>query len=187
MKIMSDITNKNVAILVDNYFEEVEFVKPKEALEAAGAQVTVVSTGQKTLQGMHHAERANIFMPDLTINDVAFEDYDMLVLPGGTINADNLRMNEKAREWVQHCIENAIPIAAICHAPWLLASADVVDGMQLTSYHTIQDDMVNAGADWVDEKTVIDGNVLTSRKPDDIPAFNEAMLKMLTRTPTVIS
>lgn len=184
---MSDITNKHVAILVDNYFEEAEFVQPKEALEAAGAQITVISTGEESLQGMNHAELGNIFMPDLTIEDVDFEDYDMLMLPGGAINADSLRMNEKAREWVQYCIENAIPIAAICHAPWLLASADVVDGMQLTSYFTIQDDMINAGADWVDKQTVIDGNVLTSRKPDDIPAFNEAMLKMLTRTPTVIS
>lgn len=184
---MSDITNKRVAILVDNYFEEVEFVQPKESLEAAGAQVTVISTGEETLHGMNHAELGNIFMPDLTIDDVMFEDYDMLVLPGGGINADALRMDEKAREWVQYCVENAVPIAAICHAPWLLASADVVDGMQLTSYYTIQDDMVNAGADWVDKETVIDGNVLTSRKPDDIPAFNEAMLKMLTRTPTVIS
>ena len=184
---MSDITNKHVAILVDNYFEEVEFVQPKEALEAAGAQITVISTGEESLQGMNHAELGNIFMPDLVIEDVNFEDYDMLLLPGGAINADSLRMNEKAREWVQYCIENAVPIAAICHAPWLLASADVVDGMQLTSYFTIQDDMINAGADWVDKQTVIDGNVLTSRNPDDIPAFNEAMLKMLTRTPTVIS
>lgn len=184
---MADITAKNVAILVDNYFEEVEFTSPKEALEQAGAIVTVVSTGEESLQGMNHAELANIFMPDLTIADVVFEDYDMLVLPGGAINADSLRMNEKAREWVQYCIENSVPLAAICHAPWLLASADVVDGMQLTSYFTIQDDLRNAGADWVDKKVVIDGHVITSRKPDDLPAFNEAIIKMLSRSPVSIS
>ena len=179
---MSDITSKQAAILVDNYFEEVEFTEPKDALEHAGALTTVVSTGEETLQGMHHAEFGNTFMPDILIDDVDFEDYDMLVLPGGTINADNLRMNEKARQWVHYCIENSVPLAVICHAPWLLVSSDVVDGMKLTSFHTIQDDIRNAGGDWVDREVVIDNNVITSRNPHDLPAFCQAIVDMLSRT-----
>lgn len=182
---MADLTPKHVAMLVDNYFEEVEFTKPKEALEQVGAQVTVISTGEESLQGMNHAELGNRFMPDLTINDVDFEDYDMLVLPGGAVNADNLRMNTRAREWVQHCIEEGVPLAAICHAPWLLVSADVVDGMKMTSFWTIQDDIRNAGGDWTDRSVVIDTNVITSRKPDDLPQFCDAMIDMLSRTPVL--
>lgn len=182
---MADVSAKHVAILVDNYFEEVEFTKPKEALEKAGAQVTVISTGEESLQGMSHAELGNTFMPDLTIEDVQFEDYEMLMLPGGAINADSLRMNNKAREWVHYCIENAIPLAAICHAQWLLVSADIVDGMKLTSFETIQDDIRNAGGDWVDKPLVVDANVITSRKPDDLPQFCDAMIDMLQRTPAL--
>jgi len=182
---MADITAKHVAILVDNYFEEVEFTKPKQALEEAGAITTVVSTGEESLQGMNHAELGNVFMPDLTIEDVQFDDYDMLVLPGGAINSDALRMDQKAREWVQYCIENEVPLAAICHAPWLLVSSDVVDGMKLTSFWTIQDDIRNAGGDWVDKPLVVDANVITSRKPDDLPQFCEAAIDMLKRTPVL--
>ena len=184
---MSSIAGKNAAILVDNYFEEIEFVSPKEILDNAGVITAVISTGEESLQGMNHAELGNLFVPDLTIDDIVFEDYDILVVPGGALNADALRMNEKAREWVQYCIENSVPLAVICHAPWLLASADVVDGMQLTSYYTIQDDLRNAGATWVDEAVVIDGHVISSRSPQDLPKFNEAILQMLSRTPTVIS
>jgi protease I len=132
---------------------------------------------------MNHAELGNTYMPDLTIEDVNFEDYDMLVLPGGAINADSLRMNEKARQWVHYCLEHNIPLAAICHAPWLLVSADAVDGMKLTSYFTIQDDIRNAGGDWVDKELVIDNNVITSRSPDDLPAFCAAIIDVLARKP----
>lgn len=176
---MPDITSKQVAILVDNYFEESEFVQPKDALEQAGALTTVISTGEENLQGMHHAEFGNTFMPDMIIDDVNFEDYDMLILPGGAINSDNLRMNEKAREWVHYCIDNSIPLAVICHAPWLLVSSDVVDGMKLTSFHTIQDDIRNAGGDWIDRAIVIDHNVITSRNPHDLPVFCQTIVDML--------
>lgn len=180
---MADITSKHAAILVDNYFEEVEFTKPKEALETAGALTTVISTGEEALHGMNHAKLGNPFMPDLTIEDVSFEDYDMLVLPGGAINADALRMSDKAREWVHYCLDHQVPLAAICHAPWLLVSADVVDGMKLTSFWTIQDDIRNAGGDWVDKELVIDGNVITSRGPKDLPVFCDAIVDTLSRTP----
>lgn len=178
---MADMTSRRVAILVDNYFEQVEFTEPKEALEQAGAQVSVVSTGAETLHGMHHAELADDFMPDELIDEADFDEYDMLVLPGGTINADNLRMSQRARDWVHHCIENGKPIAAICHAPWLLVSAGVVDGVKLTSYPTLQDDIRNAHGDWVDAELVVDGNMITSRNPDDLPAFCTAIIEALER------
>lgn len=180
---MTDITTMHVAILVDNYFEQSEFTEPKEALEQAGAQVVVVSTGADTLHGMNHAEIADEFMPDLTIDEVDFEDYDMLVLPGGTINGDNLRVNEKARDWVHAFIDEAKPIAAICHAPWLLVSAGVLDGIKLTSYHTIQDDIRNAHGNWVDAELVVDGNIITSRSPKDLPAFCAALIDALEQEP----
>lgn len=180
---MPDITDRHVAILVDDYFEQVEFTEPKEALEQAGAQVTVVSTGTDALHGMHHAEIADEFMPDELIDEIDFEDFDMLVLPGGVMNADNLRMNKRAREWVHHCIEHGKPIGAICHAPWLLVSASVLDGVKLTSYYTIQDDIKNAHGNWVDAELVIDGNLITSRKPDDLPAFCQALIDTLEREP----
>lgn len=178
---MADMTSRHVAILVDNYFEQVEFTEPKEALEQAGAQVSVVSTGAETLHGMHHTELADDFMPDELIDEADFYEYDMLVLPGGTINADNLRMSQRARDWVHHCIENGKPIAAICHAPWLLISAGVVDGVKLTSYPTLQDDIRNAHGDWVDAELVVDGNMITSRNPDDLPAFCTAIIESLER------
>ena len=184
---MADVTSKHVAILVENYFEESEFVKPKEALESAGALTTVVSTGEENLQAMKHdVEKGDTFMPDLTIEDVMFEDYDMLVVPGGVVNADKLRMNEKAREWVRYCMDNEIPLAVICHGPWLLVSADVVNGMKLTSYYTLQDDIRNAGGTWEDKELVIDGNLITSRNPHDLPAFCGAIIDTLAHTPALV-
>jgi protease I len=178
---MADMAHHHVAILVDNYFEQSEFTEPKEALEQAGAQVVVVSIGADSLHGMNHAEMGDEFMPDLTIDEVEFDEYDLLVLPGGTINADNLRMNEKAREWVQYFMDKDKPIAAICHAPWLLISSGVIDGLKMTSYHTLQDDIANAGGNWVDAELVIDGNIITSRNPKDLPAFCDALIEALDR------
>ncbi len=181
---MADIASKHVAILVDDYFEQVEFTKPKEAIEQAGALTTIITTKDSdTLHGMNHAEIGDSFMPDLHIEDTDFEDYDMLVLPGGVFNADQLRMNETAREWTRYCVENNIPLAAICHAPWLLVSADLVDGLRLTSYYTLQDDIRNAGGDWIDRELVVDGNVITSRKPDDLPVFCDAITHTLSSDP----
>ena len=179
---MADLTGKRVAVLVDDYFEEAEFTEPVQALQDAGAEVTVVSTGNETVHGMHHAEIGKTFPVDAAIDDISMNDFDALVLPGGTINADSLRMNEGARSWIKQCMSSKKPLAAICHAPWALASAGVVVGRHLTSYSTIQDDMRNAGADWTDEEVVIDGNLITSRMPDDIPAFNTALISMLQTT-----
>lgn len=181
---MTDLTSKHVAILVDNYFEQVEYTDPKQVLKHAGAQVATISTEAETLYGMHGVTLGDQFIPDDVIANVNFNDYDMLVLPGGVINADKLRMNQTARDWVQHCIEHEKPIGAICHAPWLLVSAGVVSGLKLTSYYTLQDDIANAGGNWVDAELVIDGTIITSRTPKDLPAFCAALIENLERNET---
>ncbi len=171
--------NKRVAILVDTNFEQAEFTGPLEALKTAGAQVTVVSSATNPLQGLKHVEKGDVFSADRALADVDPTEFDALVVPGGAINTDKLRMEEKARDWVRDFLNEGKLVAAICHAPWLLVSAHVVEGRKLTSYYTIQDDIVNAGGDWVDEAVVVDDNLITSRKPDDIPAFNKAILSFL--------
>lgn len=180
---MADITDTSIAILVDNYFEQIELTEPKESLEYAGAEVSIISTGADVLHGMHGVEVADDFVPDLVLAEADFEDYDMLILPGGVINADKLRMNIKARDWVHYCIDNEIPVAAICHAPWLLVSAGVCDGMRMTSYYTLQDDIINAHGNWIDSQLVVDGTVITSRTPDDLPVFCGALVDAIEHLP----
>jgi protease I len=176
---MGDLTGKKVASLVDNYFEESEFTGPLNELKKAGATVEIIAPEIGELQGMNHTELADTFTAEKALDDVRIDEYDALVLPGGAVNADQIRMNEKARIWVKKFMDLGKPVAAICHAPWLLASAGQAKDRRLTSFFTIQDDMRNAGADWVDEEVVVDGNLITSRKPDDIPAFNKAIIKKL--------
>ncbi len=176
-----DISGKYVAILVDNYFEQAEFEEPISALKDAGAEVTIIASKQLELQGMNHVKLADSFKADLLLDQVSSEDYDAIVLPGGALNADSLRVNEAAQRLVLEFFEDNKPMAAICHAPWLLVSADLVEGKRLTSYYTIKDDVVNAGGDWVDKEVVVDGNLITSRDPDDLPAFNKAIIKMLSQ------
>jgi protease I len=176
-----DISDKNIAVLVDNYFEQAEFEEPIKALRDAGAEVTVITIGEKELTGMNHIEKGDSFQADLKLKNASSDDYDALVLPGGAINADSLRLNNEAQLWVDDFLNSDRPIAAICHAQWLLVSADAVHGRHLTSYHTIQDDILNAGGDWVDRSVVVDGNLITSRQPDDLPEFNEALINMLGR------
>jgi protease I len=176
---MSDLAKKHVAILVDDYFEEAEFTGPLHTLQDAGVQVDIISTGGRKLHGMNHAEIADTFSADKSIDSVSSDDYDALVLPGGAVNADSLRMNEGARAWIKDFMNKGKPVAAICHAPWLLASTGLAQGRKLTSYFTIQDDMRNAGAQWIDQEVVIDHNLITSRNPDDVPAFSSAITSML--------
>jgi protease I len=170
---------KRVAILVDNYFEQAEFEEPLEALRDAGLDVTVVATQGKDLQALNHADKGDTFEADMLLEDVTTDEFDALVLPGGVVNSDKLRMVEPARQWVRDFLDGGKLVAAICHAPWLLVSADEVQGRKLTSYFTIQDDIDNAGGEWIDQPVVVDDNLITSRKPDDIPAFNEAILTAL--------
>ncbi len=164
-----------VAILVTDYFEESELTGPRKALDEAGAETVIVSPKAGQVTSFRHDKKGEVFNVDLTFDDAHPEDFDAVLLPGGALNADKLRMNQKAREFVRRMDEMDKPIAVICHAGWLLVSAGLVHGRTLTSYYTIQDDIRNAGGHWLDVEMVRDRNWVTSRKPDDIPAFNEGM------------
>jgi protease I len=173
---MSD--SRKIALLVEDEFEQVEFTEPKKALEEAGFTVDVVAD-KGEVQGLNHIEPGDKFAVTRALGNVSPADYDAVVIPGGTLNSDKLRMNEKARVFVNGMNDEGKIIAAICHGPWLLVSSGLAEGKKLTSYFTVQDDIRNAGGEWVDEEVVIDGNIITSRKPDDIPAFNKAILEKL--------
>jgi protease I len=174
---MKDLANKKIAILVTDGFEQVEFTKPKDALENAGAEVTVVSLETGKIRGMKHDEPGDKFRVDLALDDARAEDFDGLMMPGGLMNPDSLRQEEKALDFVRAFFEAGKPVAAICHAPWVLIDAGVVKGRRLTSWPGIKTDVRNAGGDWVDEEVVCDQGLVTSRKPADIPAFNEKMIE----------
>ncbi len=177
---MADLSQARVLILAADGFETVELFEPKKALEAAGAKVTLASIGKDPIQGMKEdINKAGTITPDLTLEEVDTDDYDALVLPGGVANPDKMRLEERALDIVTEFMEDGKIVAAICHAPWLLAEADVIDGRRLTSFPSIRTDLENAGADVVDEEVVVDGNLITSRKPDDIPAFNAAIIAAL--------
>lgn len=171
------ITNRKVAILVDNYFEQSEFEVPLKRLKEVGAQVTVVGVETKDLHGFRHVELGTRFMADVLLTETTPDDYHAVVLPGGVFNADRLRMVDTARKWASQFTDEGKLIAAICHAPWLLVSADLVEGRRLTSYYTLQDDIRNAGAEWIDQPVVLDNNFITSRNPDDLPKFTEAIIQ----------
>ncbi len=173
------LNGRKVAILVTDGFEQVELTKPREALEAAGATTSILAPKSGKVQGMNHDEKGDQFDVDRKIADSDPADFDAVLLPGGVMNADNLRMDENARNFVRAMDKSGKPVAVICHGPWLLVSADLVDGRTMTSYHTVQDDIRNAGGEWVDRDVVRDGNWVSSRKPDDIPAFNEAAIKLI--------
>ena len=167
-----------VAIVATNGFEEVELVDPRKALDAAGARTTVIAPRSGKIQGMKHDEKADSVAVDSTLDQASAADFDAVLLPGGALNADALRVEPAAQKFVQEMDAVRKPIAVICHAPWLLVSAGLTKGRTLTSYHTIQDDLRNAGAKWVDKEVVRDGNWVSSRQPTDIPAFNREMLSL---------
>ena len=172
------LCGKCVAILVADGFEEVELTEPKQALDQAGAMTVIVSTaaGGK-VKGWQHDHWGDEFAIDQMISNANVHDYDALLLPGGVMNPDSLRVNKEAVAFVKGFFDAGKPVAAICHGPWMLAEADVVRGRTLTSYPSIQTDLKNAGANWVDEEVVTDKGLVTSRKPDDIPAFNQKMIE----------
>jgi protease I len=176
----SSLSGKKVAVVATDYFEEAELTEPVKALREAGATIEVIAPKSGEIKGLKHVEPGQNVKVDKTLDEANADDYDALVLPGGAVNADHLRMEQKARDFVIKMMdEQNKPTAVICHAPWLLVSARLARGKKLTSYYTIQDDMRNAGANWVDEEVVIDGNLITSRKPDDLPAFNRALIEAL--------
>ncbi|MED5618543.1 type 1 glutamine amidotransferase domain-containing protein [Ideonella sp. BN130291] len=172
-----------VAILVHDLFEQVELTGPRQALEAAGAKTVIVSPKPGPLRGMHHDQPGDTFEVDLPLNKANPEDFDALLLPGGTMNADSLRMVESAQRFAQAFEAARKPIGVICHGPWLLVSAGLVQGRTLTSWPSLQDDIRNAGGNWVDREVVVDTNWVSSRKPDDLPAFNRELIGALARAP----
>lgn len=166
-----NLSNKKIAILVTDGFEQVEFTKPKAAVEEAGGKVEVISLKSGEVQGFHHAEKADKFKVDKTVDSVKPDDYHGLILPGGVHNPDALRVNEDAVKFVRGFFEQHKPVAAICHGPWMLVEAGVVKGRTLTSWPSLKTDIENAGGTWVDEECHCEHGLVTSRKPDDIPAF----------------
>lgn len=176
---MADLSDAHVLILATDGFEQDELFKPRQALLDAGAKVTLASPKTDPIQGMQHDEKGDTITPDITLEDVDTDDYAMLLLPGGVANPDKLRLDERAVSIAQEFADDDKPIAAICHGPWLLVEADVVDGRRMTSWPSLRTDLENAGATVVDEEVVVDGNFITSRKPDDLPAFNKAVIAML--------
>lgn len=174
------VSDKKVAFLLTRGVEQVELTSPRQALDEAGATTTLVSPSDGTLQAMQSDwEHGDVFDVDLPVGQARAEDFDMLVLPGGTLNADALRLDEDSVELVKAFFAADKPVAAICHAPWILAQAGVAEGRRLTSFAANAVDLKNAGADWVDEEVVVDGNLITSRSPQDLEAFNREIARRL--------
>jgi len=180
---MPKLTDFRVAVLATDGFEQSELTEPVKALQDAGAQVTIVSLKSGEIQAVRHdLDKTVKIKVDRAIRDVSAEEFDAVHLPGGTVNADSMRMVPEVQAFLTQIEEAGKPITAICHAPWELVSAGLVRGRTLTSYHTIQDDVRNAGGDWVDREVVEDGNWVTSREPGDLAAFNRAMLALFSRS-----
>jgi protease I len=172
-----------IAILVDDLFEQAELAEPRQALKTAGATVHIVSPKAPKVTGMKHHDKGDSFDVDVPLADARPDDYDGLVLPGGVVNADVLRTNEAAQKFAQAIDSAGKPVAVVCHGAWLLISAGLVAGRTLTSWPSLKDDLRNAGATWVDREVVCDGNWTSSRKPDDLPAFNREFIAALQRAP----
>ena len=177
---MSDkqLNGLRVAILATNGFEQAELLEPLKALKDAGADITVIAPKSGKIQGMKHDEKSQSVVVDSTLDKANPADFDAVLLPGGALNADALRVEPAAQKFVQEMDREKKPIAFICHAPWLLVSAGLAKGRTMTSYHTIQDDLRNAGAKWFDKEFVRDGNWVSSRQPSDIPAFNREIISL---------
>ena len=180
---MADLQGKKVAFLATDMVEQVELTKPWKAVEDAGGKPELISLEDGEIQGFNHYDKADTFQVDRTVEDVSVGDYDALVIPGGVGNPDTMRSDENAVRFVREFSESGKPMAVICHGPWMLVEADVVRDRKLTSFGSIKTDVKNAGGNWVDDEVVVDGNLVTSRNPDDIPAFNEKLLELVERAP----
>lgn len=174
---MENLSSKKVAILATDGFEESELSSPKDALEQVGAMVHIVAPQSGTIRGWKDGNWSNEYQVDKTLEEVEEGDYHALVLPGGVINPDSLRTNEHAVDFIRSFFKNHKPVAAICHGPQLLIEADVLQGRKVTSYKSIKTDVMNAGANWVDEEVVVDEGLVTSRNPNDLPAFNDKLIE----------
>ncbi|MBA2655714.1 MAG: type 1 glutamine amidotransferase [Tatlockia sp.] len=175
------LNGKRVAILVANGFEQIELTEPRRILDEAGAKTEIVSPETNRVKGWKSKVWGDEFLVDVSLDEAQASHYDALLLPGGVMNPDSLRLENKALEFIRDFSKQDKPIAAICHGPWLLINAELAKGVKLTSWPSIKQDLINAGAKWVDQEAVIDGKILTSRKPDDIPAFSEAMVKLFSQ------
>ena len=171
------LANKRVAILATDGFEYVELVEPKKALEAAGAKADVISPKDGKIKGWNHTDWGESVPVNVALKSAKESDYDALLLPGGVMNPDTLRQNKDAVKFVKSFFDAHKPVAAICHGPWMLVEAGVLRGRKLTSWPSLQTDIRNAGGEWVDEQVIADQGLVTSRKPDDIPAFNKKMVE----------
>jgi protease I len=171
------LQGKKVAILAADMFERVELEQPRDALKDAGAKVEIISIHPGEIKGFDHFDPANTVKVDKTVEEVSADDYDALMVPGGVGNPDQLRGDENAVHFVRDFFDQGKPVAVICHGPWVLIDAGVARGRTLTSWPTVGTDLRNAGANWVDQEVVVDSGLVTSRKPDDIPAFNEKMIE----------
>jgi protease I len=173
---MSDLSGKTVAIIATDFFEEPELVQPRDALREAGATVKIYSTGTDPIQAVQgDTDPTQKVDVDGSFDDLDVSRVDAVVVPGGTVNADRIRVDEKAQDIVRTATELGKPLAVICHGPWLLVSAGLARDRRLTSYPSLADDVRNAGGTWTDEEVVVDGNLITSRNPDDLPAFIKAI------------
>ena len=173
-----ELRGKRIAFLMANEgVEQVEYFEPRKAVEEAGAEVDVIATESGQVQGFEHLDKAETWDVDKTTSEAKADDYDGVVLPGGVANPDNLRTDEDAIRFLREFFEAGKPVGAICHAPWMLVEAGVVDGRKVTSFPSVQTDIRNAGGNWVDEEVVVDSGLVTSRKPDDIPAFNSKIVE----------
>jgi protease I len=172
------LSGLKVAILSTDGFEQVELLEPKKALEKAGAEVVIVSPKSGSIQGMNHDKKGDKIAVDLELSGAKASDFDALVLPGGVANPDALRIDEEAIAFVKAFVDADKPIAAICHGPWTLIEAEGVSGKEMTSWPSLKTDLRNAGAEWFDKKVVVSEQLVTSRKPDDLPDFNREMLKL---------
>ncbi|MCY1137425.1 type 1 glutamine amidotransferase [Actinoplanes sp. Pm04-4] len=177
----TSIQGKRIAFLATDGVEEVEYTEPRKAVESAGGTAELVSIKDDEIQAVNHMDPAGKYPVEKPIKDASASDYDALVLPGGVANPDFLRTNPDAVNFVREFVNAGKPVAAICHGPWTLIEAGVVDGRTLTSWPSLRTDLTNAGATWVDEQVFVDGNLITSRKPDDIPAFTDELLSAVAK------
>ena len=174
----NQLNGLSVAILIDNGFEEVEMTKPRQALDDAGAKTSIVSPAGKEVRAWDMKEWSVNYPVDIPLDQANAEQFDALLLPGGVINPDKLRMRPEAVEFVKSFFDTGKPVAAICHGPWMVVESGNAKGRRMASWPSVKTDIRNAGGEWADQPAVTDGNLVTSRKPDDIPQFNEAMLKL---------
>src|SRR5579862_4641953 len=171
------LNGKRVAIIATDMVEQVELTEPRKALDEAGATTELLSIKPGKIQGFNHYDKADQFAVDRLIEEADAGEYDALLIPGGVGNPDTMRMDENAVQFVRNFVDAGKPVAVICHGPWMLVEADVVRGRRVTSWPSIQSDIRNAGGNWVNEEVVVDQGIVTSRKPDDIPAFNKKMIE----------